>query len=157
MKARGRRAPEPGSATGAPGRSELRLARTALLAVGAVAVPLVAGAGYAHGAAGVRGALAGLALVLVLFGVAALLQALVARAAPSTFVAVVAAGIGLRLAAYLAGLQWLTGMPGLHTTTLAVATVSGIAVTLVAEMVTIARTPQFFWVQTAPRQGAPTT
>lgn len=147
----------PGTKGAGPGRGELRLVRTAVLAVAAVAVPLVAGSGYAHGLPGVRGALAGSALVLVLFGAAAVLHALAARTAPRTFVAIVAAGVGVRLAAYLGGLLWLTGLPGLHTTSLAVATVSGIAVTLVAEMVTIARTPQLHWVQTAPRQGAPST
>jgi hypothetical protein len=128
-------------------RTERLLARTAALSIAALAVPALGVAWLAHGRPGVYGAAAGLALVFVLFGVSALVQAWAARFGSTVLLGVVIGGVGARLLLYLAVLQALSGVAGLHRPSLALATAAAFVLTLVLEMRLVARTPSFFWVQ----------
>jgi hypothetical protein len=134
----------------APRPGELVLARTAVLAVAALAVPVLGVAALAEGAPGAYGAAAGLGLVLVLFGVAAALQAWAARFDPTTAAAVLLGGFGLRLVVYLLALIALSGVERLHRPSLAIATAVAFVATLGVEMRQVSRSPQLFWLGTAP-------
>jgi hypothetical protein len=121
------------------------------LAVGAVRVLAVlavpaAGLGWlAAGAAGVIGSLIGLGLVLVLFGASAVLLALVATRRPDAGIGLLVAGAVGRLALYLVTLGSLSQVSWVHPPSLALATVTAIAVTLAYELRLLARRPQLFW------------
>jgi hypothetical protein len=128
-------------------RTERLLARTAALSVAALAVPALALAWLLEGSPGVYGAAAGLGLVFVLFCLSALAQAWAARFGSTVLLAVVIGGVGLRLMLYLATLQMLSGVAGLHRPSLAIATAAAFVLTLTLEMRLVARTPSFFWVQ----------
>lgn len=129
------------------GRGELRLAGRAVLLLSLLAVPVAAVAAVVQGRDGALGAVAGLALVAVLFGVSGAAQGLASRRGPSAVLAVAAIGLGLRLALYLAVLQLLADVAALHRPSLAIATALGFVVTLFYEMRLISRTPELFWVE----------
>lgn len=129
------------------GRGELRLAAQALVLLGLLAVPVAAVAAALEGRDGALGAVAGLGLVAVLFGVSGAAQGLAARRGQSAVLAVAAIGLGLRLALYLVVLQVLAGVTTLHRPSLAIATALGFVVTLFYEMRLISRTPELFWVE----------
>jgi hypothetical protein len=135
-----------------PGAAELRLAGHAGGILAVTAVPVLAGAYALEGMPGLLGAGAGVALVGVLFGVAGLVQAYAARRKPSSMITIIACGLGVRLACYLAALQLLGGVDGLHRPSLAVATAIAFMVTLQHEMRLINRTPELFWVDARPAQ-----
>ncbi len=135
-------------APAAPAHAGLVLARGALLAVVAIALPAVGVAAWLHGSAGAAAAGAGLGLVLVLFGAAALLHARAARCSPQGFAALVMAGFGGRLAVYTLALTGLSRLEGLHWPTLVITTALGIACTLAVELWLLARRPELFWVRT---------
>jgi hypothetical protein len=135
--------PGPGSG----GRTELRLAGRALLALLAVTVPISAVAFALHGSHGALGALVGSALVGVLFGGGGVAQALAVRRGAANGTGILLAGLGLRIVVYIAALQALGGIDALHRPSLAVATAVAFVVTLAHEVRVISRTPQLFWVE----------
>ena len=112
------------------GADERRLAVVALQVLGLLAVPVAGGAGLVAGPAGIGGAVAGLALVAVLFAGAAALLATVVDREPTTALAVLVMGLGVRLLAYVAVLAALDAHGWVHRPSLAAATGLGIAVTL---------------------------
>lgn len=141
----------------ARGRAELRLAGQAGGVLLLVAIPVLAGAFLLEGLPGLRGASVGIGLVAILFVAAGLLQAWATRLSPSGMVAVMASGLGLRLACYLAALQVLGGVEGLHRPSLAAATAIAFVVTLQHEMRLINRTPELFWVDARPARAGEDT
>lgn len=130
------------------GRTELRLAGRAVVVLAVLAVPVLGVAALANGRAGLAGAAAGLALVGVLFGAAGLAQGLAARRSSAAVAAAVALGVGVRLALYLAALDVLGRVAGLHRPSLAIATAVGFVVTLYYEMRLIASAPEMLWLET---------
>jgi hypothetical protein len=130
-------------------RASLTLARAALVAVGALAVPVVGGAALLHGAAGAAGAGAGLGLVLMLFGAAALVQAWAARLSTRAWLRAVAGGVVARLLLYTVVLAVLARVSSLHWPSLALATAIGLAGALALELRALARRPELFWVRTS--------
>lgn len=136
-------------ATPRTGRTDVALVRGAFVALGAVGVPIVGVAAATAGAGGALGALAGLGLVAVLFGVAGVLQIVVARLAPKQLLAVTLGGLVVRVAVYLAVLAALGSLDGLHRQSLALATAAGLFGTICYELRLLRRLPQAFWVEPA--------
>ncbi|MEX1178332.1 MAG: hypothetical protein WEB09_07705 [Nitriliruptor sp.] len=134
-----------------------RLAGRALLLLAGLAVPTAVVAGLVAGVAGVVGALIGLGFVALLFGAASLSLAWAVEHAPSMTLVVLAAGTFTRLATYAAVLDALSDVTWVHPPSLALATGVATALTLAAELVWLARTPQLFHVDLdvdAPRPAA---
>jgi hypothetical protein len=125
---------------------EWRLAVGALRALALLAIPVAVGAYVAAGAEGLAGAGAGLSLVALLFAGAAALLALVVDREPTTALAVLVLGLGVRLLAYVAVLTALDAQGWVHRPSLAAATGLGIAITLAYELRLLARTPRLFWI-----------
>lgn len=128
------------------GRDERRLARGAGITLAVLAVPLSVMGGLSAGRPGVAGALIGLALVGLLFGGAALLLAETAVRRPQGGVGVLVAGAVVRLIVYIAVLDLLSSAAWVHAPSLALATAVGIAVTLGAELLLLARLPHLFFI-----------
>ncbi|MFU8840432.1 MAG: hypothetical protein ACNA8R_06890 [Nitriliruptoraceae bacterium] len=128
---------------------ELRLVRAALLGVSGTAVPVAIVAGLVVGLDGALGALAGAALVLVLFGGSTATLAYVAARRRDAGIGLQVAGAAVRLPLYLAALSALSGVPSIHARSLAAATAIAIAVTLAVELRLLARLPRLFWVDAA--------
>lgn len=135
--------------TNRKGAGELRLARGACLSTLLVGLPAVAIAGFMHSTPGALGAAAGMALALVAFTGAGLLAAWARRFGDMTWAGVIATGVGGRLVGYLVVLQALAGVPGLHRTSLALATFATTVVTLAYELRMLSTDPRYFWVNTA--------
>ena len=133
----------------APSRAGMVLARGAVLAVAALAVPVVGVAAVLHGTAGLTGAAAGLALVLVLFGASALLHAWAGGLPNQVWAAVMAAGFAGRLALYTLALAGLALLDALHWPSLALATAVGFVVTLAVEVRALMKRPELFWLRTS--------
>jgi hypothetical protein len=127
-------------------RDHLRLAKRALGLLAVLAVPTAVVAWLFAGTPGVVGALIGVGFVALLFGAASASLAWAVANAPSLAVGVLAAGAFARLAIYAAALTALTGATWLHRPSLALATGVATAVTLVAELIWLARTPSLFHV-----------
>ncbi len=118
-----------------------------LLVLGVVAATA---AGQAVGSDGAISATVGVGLVAILFGVSVvLLRWTVTR--PQAALGVLLAGLGGRVVAYLVVLDAASNAAWLHGASLALATVAAFAITLVAELVWLARTPQLFALDPAPR------
>lgn len=118
-----------------------------LLALTVVA-SLVAGA--AAGRDGALSAIVGVGLVAVLFGVSvALLRWTATR--PDAAVGVLLGGLGARMLTYLLVLDAVSSTSWVHGASLALATVTAFAITLIAELVWLARSPQLFMIDLAPR------
>lgn len=141
MTAVGARAPEASLAT---------KAAFACLLVGA---PVVAAAGWLHGAGGASGALAGTGMAMTAFAGAGLMTAWAGRFGTTVLASIVVGGVMLRLALYLVILDLLAGAEVLHRPSLAIATACATAATLVYEIRAAGTDPRYFWVQT-PRGAA---
>lgn len=128
------------------GADERRLSVGALRALAAVAVPVIPGAAVLAGAPGVRGALAGLALVGLLFAGGAELTRLVADRRPQTIALVLVMGVVGRLLAYAAALAWVANLGGVHRTATALSIVVALVVVLGHEIQLLSRLPRLFWV-----------
>lgn len=111
--------------------------------------PVIAGAWWITGPGGAAGALAGLLLVLALFGLTGLALGRVRTQAPSVVVGVSLAGVGVRVAGYATALAVLASFDGLHRPSLAAAAFIGFVTTLAYEIRIVSRTPAFFWVRTS--------
>jgi hypothetical protein len=133
--------------------SALRLAaRTwALLAVLAVLGATIGGVAFGAGAA--WSAVVGVALAAVLFGVSVLLLVLTIWRSSDANLGLLIGGLGIRLASYLVILDATATTAWLHRETLAVSVAVALAVTMVAEFVWLARSPQLFNVD--PEAGRP--
>lgn len=131
-----------------PARAGSVFGRTALAVVLALSAPVVGVAAVLHGVAGAVGAGAGLGLVLVLFGVAALLHMRASALAPQVWVAVMVGGFVGRLVVYTLALAGLSRVEALHWPSLAIATLVGLVATLSVELRVLAKRPDLFWVQT---------
>jgi hypothetical protein len=127
-------------------RDHLRLAKRASGLLVVLAVPTAAVAWSFAGAPGIVGALIGVGFVALLFGASSASLAWAVRNAPGLAVGVLAAGAFARLAIYAAALTALTGATWLHRPSLALSTGVATAVTLVAELIWLARTPSLFHV-----------
>ena len=133
-----------------------RLATRATLLLAALAVPTSVVAGLVAGTPGVIGSLIGIAFVALLFGAASLSLAWAVQHAPAMTLAVLAAGTFARLATYAAVLVALGDVAWVHPPSLAASTGVATALTLSAELIWLARTPQLFHIETdAPRPAAP--
>jgi hypothetical protein len=130
---------------------ERQLALGALRVLGLLAVPAAALAWLVAGPAGAVGALIGLALVLVLFGASAALLAWVAARRADAGIGLLVAGAVGRLVLYVLTLGLLSQVSWVHRPSLAIATVTAIAVTMAYELRLLARTPRLFWLDTAAR------
>jgi hypothetical protein len=144
------------------GTDERRLAVGALRVLTLLAIPAGALAWLVAGPAGAAGALVGLGLVLVLFGTSASLLAWVAARRPDAGIGLMVAGAAGRLVLYVLTLGLLSEVSWVHRPSLALATVTAIAVTLAYELRLLARTPSLFWLDTAARPstgvaGVPST
>jgi hypothetical protein len=133
---------------------ERRLATGALRVLGVMAVPAAAVAWFVAGLPGAIGAIVGLGLVLVLFGASASLLAWVAARRDDAGIGLLVAGAAGRLVLYLVTLSLLSQVSWVHPRSLALATVTGIAVTLAYELRLLARTPRLFWLDPAARPSA---
>lgn len=111
--------------------------------------PVIAGAWWTAGPGGAAGALAGLLLVLALFGLTGLALGRVRTPSPSVVVGVSLAGVGLRLSGYATALAVLASVDGLHRPSLAAAALIGLVATTVYEFRVVSRTPALFWVRTS--------
>lgn len=140
----GRTAPGPasGGAAALAARTWLLLAALGVLAAGT--------AGLSVGRDGAVSATVGVGLVAILFGVSVVLLRWTA-ARPQAALGVLLAGLGVRVVTYLLVLDAASGAAWLHGASLALATVAAFAITLVAELVWLARTPQLFLIDPAPR------
>jgi hypothetical protein len=136
------------------GADERRLATGAALTLAALAVPAAGLAYWAAGWQGAVSALIGLAFVLVLFaGSAAMLSWAVARN-PNGGVGVLIGGVMARLPLYTVALALLSNVSWVHGRSLALATVTAVAVTLAYEVRLISRSPRLFWVDPAAVRSA---
>jgi hypothetical protein len=142
-------AADPGAAE-ANATDERRLAVGALQVLVALALPVVAIAGWLVGWDGALSALIGLAFVLVLFGgSAALLAFAAARTTPARGVGLLVVGAVARLPLYLVALRLLEQVPWIHGRSLAAATALAVAVTLAYEVHLLRRMPRLFWIDAA--------
>lgn len=128
---------------------EQALAGSAARLLALLGVPLTAGAWLYAGAGGAAGALAGVLLVLVLFGLTGAVLGRVRAASPSLVVGVSLAGVGVRIAGYATALALLASVEWLHRPSLALAILVSFVATLAYEIRIVSRTPQFFWVRTS--------
>lgn len=131
-----------------------RLATRALTLLAGLAVPTAVVAGVLAGAPGVVGALVGVGFVALLFGAASASLAWALDHAPNLAVAVLAAGTFVRLAIYAAVLVALSGVSWVHPPSLAIATGVATALTLAAELVWLARSPELFHLDVGPAPTA---
>jgi hypothetical protein len=125
---------------------ERRLAVGALQALALLAVPATAVAFAVAQAPGAVGALAGLALVGLLFGGSAALLHLVADRGPTAVMATLVSGVAARLIAYAAVLTALDGVAWVHRPSLAIATGIAVIVVLGYELRLLAAMPRLFWI-----------
>lgn len=130
-----------------------QLCRASLTTLAVVAVPVVSGAGWIVGPDGALGALVGIGLVAVLFGVSTWLLAVATRRRDAG-IGLQVAGAMLRLPLYLAVLLSVSGVPAVHGRSLAAATAIAYAVTLVVELRLLAGMPRLFWVDAAATRPA---
>jgi hypothetical protein len=141
---------------------EGRLAMGAVRVLALLAVPTGAAAWLAAGPAGALSAMVGLGLVLVLFGVSAALLGWGARRGAATSFGLLMGGVVGRLLLYVTTLNLLNQVAWVHRPSLALATVTAIAVTLAYELRLLGRSPRLFWLDTAARSstsvaGVPST
>lgn len=122
-----------------------------------LAVPSAVVAGLVAGTPGVVGSLIGIAFVALLFVAASLSLAWAVQHAPTLTLAVLAAGTFARLATYAAVLVALGDVAWVHPQSLAASTGVATAVTLAAELVWLARTPQLFHIETDASRPAATS
>jgi hypothetical protein len=130
---------------------ERKLAAGALRVLALLAVPVGAVAWLAAGPAGAISAMVGLSLVLVLFGVSALLLAWGAGRGTDVSLGLLVGGAVGRLLLYMLTLSLLGQVAWIHRPSLALATVTAIALTLAYELRLLARSPRLFWLDTAAR------
>lgn len=122
-----------------------------LLLLLAAASSAIAGTVVGGGAA--LSALVGVGLIAILFGVSVVLLRWTATR-PNAAVGILLGGLGARIGAYLLVLDAVSSTSWVHGASLALATAAAFAVTLVAELVWLARTPQLFTVDTEVRRAA---
>jgi hypothetical protein len=130
---------------------ERQLATGAVRILALLAVPAAAIAWLAAGPTGAVGALIGLGFVLVLFGASASLLAWVAARRDDAGIGLLVAGAAGRMVLYVLTLAMLSQVAWVHRPSLAIATVTAIAITLAFELRLLARTPRLFWLDTAAR------
>lgn len=131
-----------------------RLARRtwALLAVLAA---LAAATGHLlAGPAAAWSAAIGVGLSAVLFGLSVLVLLWVVTRPGDAALGILIGGLGVRLAAYLLILDATASTTWMHREALAIGVATSLAVTLAAELVWLARTPQLFMIDLASRTRA---
>jgi hypothetical protein len=140
---------------------ERQLVTGAVRVLALMTVPAGAAAWLAAGPGGAISALIGLALVLVLFGVSALLLGLGAGRGADASLALLVGGVIGRLLLYMLTLGLLSQVPWVHRPSLALATAAAIAFTLAYELRLLSRSPRLFWLDTAQSStsvaGVPST
>ena len=132
-----------------PAADERQLATGALRVLTMLAVPAGAIAWSATGPAGFVSALIGLGLVLVLFGGSALVLAWAAGRGSDAGLSLLVGGAFARLMLYAVTLSLLGQVSWVHRPSLALTTVTAIALTLAFELRLLARSPRLFWLDTA--------
>ena len=125
-------------------RDERRPVKVAFAGALAAAVPTTVIGGMVAGRAGVAGALVGIGLVLVLFGLGASLMMWAGRRGPSTLALVAGLGVSGRLMLYAAVLLALDGADIVHRPSLAGAAAVTLIITLAGEMTVLSRTPSLY-------------
>ena len=96
----------------------------------------------------------GVGLSAVLFGVSVLVLLWVVARPGDAALGILIGGLGVRLAAYLIILDATASTPWMHREALAIGVATSLTVTLAAELVWLARTPQLFMIDLASRTRA---
>jgi hypothetical protein len=133
---------------------ELRITRSALIVVAAVAVPVLAVAWFAAGSPGLLGAGIGVALVAVLFAVTGVAMALAAPRGPAALMAAALGGFAAQFVLYALLLVLLRPVEGIDGPSLAIGTAVVMVTTLAAVAWHVNRVPSFFWVDPAAGRTA---
>ncbi|CAN5168753.1 hypothetical protein BH20ACT9_BH20ACT9_08700 [soil metagenome] len=145
----GRGAPAPGP----PQDVELRLARSAVVFVTLLAVPVVGVAALVAGGGGALGAAIGAAVVVGMFAMSGATLSWAARLGPTALMGAALGGYLLRLMIYALLIVLLRPVEAIHGPSLAVSAAVLLVAALVWEVRTVSRLPGLFWVQTGNRPG----
>jgi hypothetical protein len=109
-------------------------------------VPVSGVAWLLTGPTGAISALIGLGFVALLFGASALLLVWSVGRSAGSALGILLGGLFARLVLYAAALAGLSQLSWVHRPSLALATAAAFVVTLAYELVTLARSPQLFWI-----------
>ncbi len=131
------------------------MARSALLVIGMVAVPVIGIAAVVAGSGGALGAGIGAAVVAGMFAMSGALLSFAARIGPEAIFAAALGGYLLRLMIYALLIVLLRPVEAIHGPSLAICAAVVMVAALVAEVRLVSRNPQMFWLDTAPRGGQP--
>jgi hypothetical protein len=142
--------PRGASASSRMRRDERRPVLVAVPAALVAAVLTAIGGGVVAGPAGVRGAVVGSSLVLVLFGLGAALTMWAGRRGPSALIVAAGLGVSARLMLYAVVLLGLDATDLVHRPSLAAAVAVTFVITLAGEMAVLARTPSLYRLQVPP-------
>jgi hypothetical protein len=107
------------------------------------------------GTAAALSAAVGVVLTAVLFGLSVLLLVWITSRPSDASLGLLVGGLGVRLAAYLVILDAASGAAWFHREALAISVAAALVVTLAAEMIWLARSPQLFVIH--PEARRPTT
>lgn len=107
------------------------------------------------GAPAALSAVVGVALTAVLFGLSVLLLVWVTSRPSDASLGLLVGGLGLRLAAYLLILDAASSAAWFHREALAITVATALVITLTAEMIWLARSPQLFVIH--PEAARPAT
>jgi hypothetical protein len=133
---------------------ELRIMRSALAAVGVLAVPVLGVAWYVAGTSGLLGAGIGVALVAVLFLVTGVAMSVAAPHGPAALMAAALGGFAAQFVLYALLLVLLRPVEAIHGPSLAIGTAVVMVATLAFEAWHVNRVPSFFWVDPAAGRTA---
>lgn len=140
-------------APGPPRDVELRLARTAVVFVTLLAVPVIGVAALVAGAGGALGAAVGTAVVAGMFAMSGATLSWAARLGPTALMGAALGGYLLRLMIYALLIVLLRPVEAIHGPSLAVSTAVLLVATLAWEVRAVSRLPGFYWVDTGDRRG----
>lgn len=146
--------PVPGLRPVAGGRVELRMARSAVTLVLALALPALVVSGLVAGAGGVLGAAIAAALIAVMFLSQAALLDRAARISPTAMMAAALGGFAVRLLGYALLIVLLRPVEAIHGPSLAVTAAVLLVASLAWEARHVSRSPGFFLVDASAGRPA---
>ena len=129
------------------------MARAAIVACVALAIPAGAIAFAVSGLAGTVGALTGLSLVAGMHLISAAVAVGAGRFGGQAVAAAGFAGFALRLPLYLLALAAVWGLDAVHTPSLIATLAVAVVVTLAVELRVAATSPELFWLRTTTERN----
>ncbi|MBS3942197.1 MAG: hypothetical protein KG028_14660 [Actinobacteria bacterium] len=135
-------------------RSAWRLAVRTWGLLGILAAVAASAGWLIAGPAAALSAVVGVGLTAVLFGLSVLLLVWITSRPSDASAGLLVGGLGVRLAAYLVILDAASGAGWFHREALAVSVATALVISLAAEMIWLARSPQLFVIHPEARRQA---